>query len=193
MIAAAVSSEVCAARITSTSFSTGTGLKKCIPITRSGRSVAAASEVIGIEEVFEARTALGRAAPSARRKSSSFTAASSTTASSSRSAATRSSTAVDAREHLVRVGAALLGQLLEALRIAASPRSVAPGAASYSETRRPDAATTWAMPPPIWPRPTTRTCSNSIARRLTGAGARRTRKNAPARRTTRSDDDSRPS
>ena len=41
-IAAAVSSEVCAARITSTSRSTGTGLKKCMPITRSGREVAAA-------------------------------------------------------------------------------------------------------------------------------------------------------
>ena len=46
---------------------------------------------------------------------SSFTAASSTTASIIRSAGTRSSTAVDAAEHLVRVGAALLGELLEAL------------------------------------------------------------------------------
>src|SRR6185312_1643058 len=43
--------------------------------------------------------------------------------------------------------------------IAARPRSTAPGAASWSETRRPDAASTWAMPPPIWPAPTTRTCS----------------------------------
>ena len=57
--AAAVSSEVLAARITSTSFSTGTGLKKCIPITRSGRDVAAASDAIGIELVFEARIAPG--------------------------------------------------------------------------------------------------------------------------------------
>ena len=43
-IARAVSSEVSSPRITSTSFSTGTGLKKCMPITRSGRPVAAASE-----------------------------------------------------------------------------------------------------------------------------------------------------
>ena len=56
-IAAAVSSEVCTARITSTSFSTGTGLKKCMPITRSGRPVTAASDVIGIELVFDARIA----------------------------------------------------------------------------------------------------------------------------------------
>src|SRR5665647_2322626 len=40
-IALAVSSEVSSPRITSTSFSTGTGLKKCMPITRSGRDVAA--------------------------------------------------------------------------------------------------------------------------------------------------------
>ena len=46
-------------RITSTSFSTGTGLKKCMPITRSGRDVAAASDVIGIDDVFDARIASG--------------------------------------------------------------------------------------------------------------------------------------
>ena len=34
-------------------------MKKCIPITRSGRDVTAASEVIGIDEVFEARIASG--------------------------------------------------------------------------------------------------------------------------------------
>ena len=56
-IAAAVSSDVCTARITSTSFSTGTGLKKCMPITRSGRCVTAASDVIGIDDVFDARIA----------------------------------------------------------------------------------------------------------------------------------------
>src|SRR5436309_2813404 len=45
-IDAAVSSDVCTARITSTSLRTGTGLKKCIPMTRSGRRVTAASDVI---------------------------------------------------------------------------------------------------------------------------------------------------
>ena len=58
-IAVVVSSEVCSARITSTSASTGTGLKKCMPITRSGREVAAASSVIGIDDVFDARIACG--------------------------------------------------------------------------------------------------------------------------------------
>src|SRR4029450_10136074 len=40
-----------------------------------------------------------------------------------------------------------------------SARSTAPGTVSWSETRRPDVATTCAMPPPIWPAPTIRTCS----------------------------------
>ena len=61
-IAAAVSSDVCTARITSTSPSTGTGLKKCIPITARA-AVAAASDVIGIEDVFDASTA-----PAGRRR-----------------------------------------------------------------------------------------------------------------------------
>ena len=73
-IAAAVSSEVCAARITSTSRSTGTGLKKCIPITRSGLAVTAASEAIGIDEVFEARIASSGKTSSAARKMPSLTA-----------------------------------------------------------------------------------------------------------------------
>ena len=46
--------------MTSTSFIIGTGLKKCIPITRSGRDVCAASLVIEMEEVFEARMTSGR-------------------------------------------------------------------------------------------------------------------------------------
>ena len=90
--------------------------------------------------------------------------ASSTTASIIRSAGTSSSTGSIRAEHPVRIGAALLRELRRALlRIASSPRSTAPGAASCSETRRPDAATTCAIPPPIWPAPTTRTCSNAIA------------------------------
>src|SRR5438309_235648 len=54
VIKRAVSSEVSRPRTISTSFNTGTGLKKCIPITLSGRCVTAASEPIGIEEVREA-------------------------------------------------------------------------------------------------------------------------------------------
>ena len=42
-------------RTTSTSGSTGTGLKKCMPITRPGCEVSAPSFMIGTDEVFEAR------------------------------------------------------------------------------------------------------------------------------------------
>ena len=41
-------------RITSTSFITGTGFMKCMPITLSGLRVAAASLVMEIEEVLDA-------------------------------------------------------------------------------------------------------------------------------------------
>jgi hypothetical protein len=41
--------------MTSTSFITGTGLKKCIPIILSGRLVNAPSLVMEMEEVFKAR------------------------------------------------------------------------------------------------------------------------------------------
>ena len=52
-----VSSEVCKPRINSNSAIIGTGLKKCMPMKRSGRSVAVASRVIEIDEVFVAITA----------------------------------------------------------------------------------------------------------------------------------------
>ena len=42
-------------RITSTSFMTGTGLKKCRPTKRSGRLVKTAISVIEIEEVLLAK------------------------------------------------------------------------------------------------------------------------------------------
>ena len=58
-IAARVSSDVSGALTTSTSAITGTGLKKCMPITLSGRPVTTASEAIGMDEVFEARIASG--------------------------------------------------------------------------------------------------------------------------------------
>ncbi len=43
----------------STSVISGTGLKKCSPVKRSGRSLAAASRVIEIDEVLVASSAVG--------------------------------------------------------------------------------------------------------------------------------------
>ncbi len=52
-----VSSEVPIPFITSTNFITGTGLKKCIPITLSGLFVAAAISVIDKDDVLVAKIA----------------------------------------------------------------------------------------------------------------------------------------
>jgi len=68
-------------RITSTNFITGTGFMKCMPMTLSGRPVAAASLVIEIDEVFEARIACGGAILSSVLKTSVFTPRFSVTAS----------------------------------------------------------------------------------------------------------------
>ncbi len=54
-----VGSSVAMPRISSTSCITGTGFMKCMPMKRSGRSVAAASRVIEIDEVLEATIADG--------------------------------------------------------------------------------------------------------------------------------------
>ena len=56
---ATASGAVTMVSITSTSGSTGTGLKKWSPSTRLGFFVAAAIFMIGMLEVFEARTASG--------------------------------------------------------------------------------------------------------------------------------------
>jgi hypothetical protein len=52
-----VSCDVAIPRMTSTSFITGTGFMKCIPMNRSGLRVAPASLVIDIELVLLARIA----------------------------------------------------------------------------------------------------------------------------------------
>ena len=54
---AVVSGDVSRLVTTSTSRSTGTGLKKWMPMTCSGRFVAIPSFITGIDDVFDARTA----------------------------------------------------------------------------------------------------------------------------------------
>ena len=84
--------------------------------------------MIGIDDVFEARIASGGSTASARRKMSSLTSASSTTASIIRSAGTRSSTALDARQHLVgRTAPPFSSSFAEALPHRLERASVAPG------------------------------------------------------------------
>ena len=81
-----VSSEVVSAGISSTSFWTGAGLKKWMPMTWSGREVATASFTSGMEEVLEARIASWRVTTwSSTWKISVLTCSFSTTASMTRS------------------------------------------------------------------------------------------------------------
>ena len=81
-----VSSLVEADGVSSTSAITGTGLKKCIPMTSAGRPAAAPSVAIGIDDVFEARTTSGRVTAPSRSKIRRFASASSVAASITRSA-----------------------------------------------------------------------------------------------------------
>ena len=57
--ASCVASLVCRPRMISTSAIIGTGLKKCMPMKRSARLVAAASLVMEIDEVLEATMTSG--------------------------------------------------------------------------------------------------------------------------------------
>ena len=63
-----VSADVSSPTTTSTSFITGTGLKKCSPSTRSRRLVHEASCAIGIDEVFDAMIARSSRSSSRRWK-----------------------------------------------------------------------------------------------------------------------------
>jgi hypothetical protein len=89
------SSPVMIERTTSTRGSTGTGLKKCSPSTRSGRRVPAPSFMIGTEEVLEARNSASGRTSSRRVKSARLAPSSSTIASMAASAPSRSSTALE--------------------------------------------------------------------------------------------------
>ena len=81
-------------RTTSTSGSTGTGLKKCRPITRPGCDVSAPSFMIGTDDVFEARNWASGRISSSRLKTSRFSASSSITASMAASAPSTSARAL---------------------------------------------------------------------------------------------------
>ena len=68
----AVSGDVSSDVTSSTSGSTGTGLKKWMPITCASRLVARASFMIGMLDVFDARTASGLHSASRRPNTSIF-------------------------------------------------------------------------------------------------------------------------
>src|SRR5258705_110194 len=79
-MASCVASLVCRPRTISTRAMTGTGLKKCIPMKRSGYDIAAASLVIEIEDVLDAMIVSARTSASTRWRSSNLTSQFSVTA-----------------------------------------------------------------------------------------------------------------
>ena len=117
-----VSGEVSSEGTSSTSWSTGTGLKKCTPITWVGREVTTPSFMIGIDEVLDARIASGAATTVSSRRNrstlavSSSTIASTTTsrsASASRSVTTRIRASTSAAESILPLQLGALQRLLE--------------------------------------------------------------------------------
>ena len=113
---------------------TGAGDAQCQPMTRSGRSVAAASATIGSPDVFDARIVAAGDSRSRSRNTLIFRSSRSGTASITRSVAAASSNVVgerDARQR--RVG-------LLARELAALDRAVEPEAARRSRARGPSRA-----------------------------------------------------
>mmetsp|Transcript_31935 Transcript_31935/g.75076 ORF Transcript_31935/g.75076 Transcript_31935/m.75076 type:complete len:231 (-) Transcript_31935:130-822(-) len=145
---------------TSTSFISGTGLKKCMPTSRSGRCMPRARAVTEIDEVLVAMTASSGSSASSSAKSVRFTSRFSTMASMTRSAGCSAATG------LMRASVAATASALS-LPLATRPSSVAASlalAASAAPSRVSNSATSWpawaatcAMPAPIRPAPTTRT------------------------------------
>jgi len=148
----------------STSGSTGTGLKKCMPITRSGFAVATAIFMIGMEEVLEASTASGSVTTlSSSLKIEVFTFSSSTTASttswrsakSPRSEVNRSRQAACSRSRSVILP--LLTPRSSDRRMRERPAAASSRVCSKTSTSICARAHTSAIPAPICPAPITPT------------------------------------
>src|SRR6266542_3415899 len=149
---------------TSTSFISGTGLKKCSPSTCPGRLVAAAIAVTLHDEVFEASSACGRQMASSLTKVSFLSAWFSVIASMTRSQSLRSSSWVDPLRRpsvcsLTRSSIlAFATSASRLLRRPASPLSRNAWFASITTVGNPACADTCAMPEPMSPQPMTPTC-----------------------------------
>src|SRR5258706_9669073 len=164
-----VASDVCSARISSTSCIIGTGLKKCMPITCAGRLVAAAILVSEIDEVFEARIACGLATRSRSAKilslRSTFSVAASTT--TSQPAIASRLVAVLMRPSAACLSASLIfcfaSSRSRLFATASAPRLTAASLMSVITTSTPLVAITCAMPLPMVPAPTMPTFFTSAA------------------------------
>ncbi|EWS57776.1 hypothetical protein Y694_04274 [Methylibium sp. T29-B] len=176
---------------TSTSFITGTGLKKCRPTQRPGCRRSRASAVIEIDEVLDASTQSASTIASSCANSVRLASACSTMASTtSRAPAAASIDVAGVMRASVACAASALRRpfATSASRPVASRRnaaSAAPSRASCSCTGCPAWAATCAMPAPMMPAPITHTGDCVSSARLmpapspTAAGASRRRRQSP--------------
>src|SRR5215472_3226873 len=154
--------------MSSTSCITGTGFMKCMPMTASGRFVAAAMRVMGMEEVLVASTPPGRTTASRSWKIRFFSSSFSVAASIATSTSFASFAEVAVLSRLSTVRSALSSSLPFSRsfprpeRIRPAPFSTASFATSTRVTRSPAVSAICAIPAPICPAPTTSTCSLAI-------------------------------
>ena len=162
-IACATAGSVSRPDTTSTSFISGTGLKKCMPTKRPGAFRPLASAVTEIEEVLEARTQRASTLVSSSRNSARLASAFSMIASTTRPAPAASSSRSTARMRASVAFAWSASSLPLATRPSSACSSLAqaaaaaPSRASNICTVCPACAATWAMPAPMMPAPTTST------------------------------------
>ena len=159
-----VSGEVRTVEMTSTSFMTGAGLKKCSPATRAGYRVPPAISVTDSEEVLVARIASARQASSSWayrvRLRSMRSGMASITRSAPATPAAMSSVGrirVSISSRAVSVSLPRVTALSREACSRAMPWSRKPWLISIATTRRPLRATSSAMPEPIRPSPITAT------------------------------------
>ena len=154
---------VCRAGITSTSFITGTGLKKCMPINFAGRFTREAISVIEREEVLVAYTTSSPQISSSFEKIAFFTSTLSKTASKRKGTPLSVATSV---EKLIRprtfffCSSVIFSLATSRSRIFESTEAALAQAASSTSTAltsKPDWAATWMIPVPMLPAPTTPT------------------------------------
>ncbi len=149
---------------------TGGGFIQCMPANCAGRFVAAASAVMLMELVLDARMAWAGTMASSFRKRSFFAPSFSTMASMARSAPAQSSSpragrmrpSVSAR--CASVSFPFSTSFPRVLASFSTDLAASSGVASASVTAIPVCAATWAMPLPIWPAPMTAMCEIAMVR-----------------------------
>ena len=146
-------------RMISTNSITGTGFMKCMPIKRSGRSVAAARRVMDSDDVLEAMMASGGSTELTSRKISLLIVSFSLAASMAKpaslikerlSAGCRRDSAASLSASVILPPATWRAKLPVMVAMPASMRSCE---ISLSRTREPERAKTCAIPHPICPAP----------------------------------------